>query len=703
MVSPDDTMNGILHVIGVHPYIALLVVALVAFAESVAIIGTLVPAAVVMFAAGTLVGKGDLNLWPTLGLATAGAVLGDSLSYEMGRSHEQRLRGWHWFQTHQQAVARGERFIRDHGSASIVLARFMGAVRAFVPLLAGFAKMPRGIFYGFNIGSALLWAPVHILPGVVFGTSLKLAEAVSGRLAFVMLLFVIVCWCATWLARTAVHLFVPVMSRLRHRIVEHARSQVSLVARATLAVLDPARPGASTLLAGGILLFGTGWLFFGVLEDVVSNDPLVQVDVAVYRFLQGLRTVSIDRVMVSITEMGGVGVMLPLVVAVALWLLWRRQRLTAIYWLSSAAVAELLVELLKTTLGRHRPAALYSGVEQFSFPSAHVTLSTVVLGFLAFLVSRGKTSRVRLAIAVFAGIYVGLVAISRLYLGAHWFSDVVGGISLGLAWVALLAMVCTQRGIGADLEPRGVTLTSAFTIVVCGVVSVSLQAPADIVFYAAKETTRSVTEQAWLANGWRALPRRRQEFAGDTEEPFELQWACAGDAIQRTLSSTGWIPAPDWSARVALAALAPGTTLEDLPVLPRFDRGLPSGMMFVHSSTQGPARRDVLRLWRSEFRMQEPSGSNRPIWYGALYAERRPDGGLFSRELIRQAIEPGNALTPLLPSDVPVARRSRKPGEPDTSLLRCPSGSATLVSLVSLVSLVQVASGGETPASDDVQ
>ena len=308
-------------------------------------------------------------------------------------------------------------------------------------LLAGFAHMPRARFYAINVFSALLWAPAHILPGVLFGTSLALAKAVSGRLVLMLLLVVVLVWSVAWLVSTAIRVGVPRVRRLRDAAVEHARGRASAVARATLALLDPQQPGSHALLWGTMVVLGAGWLFLGVVEDVLSHDPLTQADVAVFNLLQGLRSQPFDHLMVAITELGSVGVMLPLIAVVLVWLAWRRCWRTAAYWAGTAAFAELLVQLLKATLGRHRPIHnLYAGVEQFSFPSGHATVSTVVLAFLAFLLSRGRARAIRLGIAMTAAVYVVLVAFSRLYLGAHWLSDVLGGMSLGTAWVAFVAM-----------------------------------------------------------------------------------------------------------------------------------------------------------------------------------------------------------------------------------------------------------------------
>lgn len=119
-----------------HPHAAVLLVGLVAFAESLAFVGTVVPAAAVMFTAGALAAHGAVGLWPVLATAALGAILGDAGSYELGRRQEARLRNWPLMQRHERQLARADGFMRRHGAPSVALARFTGAVRASVPVLA---------------------------------------------------------------------------------------------------------------------------------------------------------------------------------------------------------------------------------------------------------------------------------------------------------------------------------------------------------------------------------------------------------------------------------------------------------------------------------------------------------------------------------------------------------------------------------------
>jgi len=601
---------------GRHPAAALVLVALVAFAESLALIGTLVPAAIVLFGAGALVGHGALELPSTLAVAVIGAVAGDALSFELGRHKQEQVRAWPLFRRHEDAVARAEQLIARHGAVSVLIARFAGAVRAFVPLLAGFARMPAGRFYATNVASALLWAPAHILPGVVFGASLHLAEQASGRLAILVLLLALLIWGAIRLARLTIRVLVPVTRLLRSLALRAAGDRKALWARFVRVLLDPDHPGSEALLIGFVVLLACMWLFLGIVEDVVSQDPLVVADQAVFAFLQQLRTESIDRLMVGITQMGSVGVMLPLVIAVAAWLLLQRSWRTAGYWIATVAGAELMVQVLKYTLGRHRPMAMYQGNEQFSFPSGHATVSAVVLAYLAFLLARGQSTRWRIVVGATVAVYVALVGFSRLYLGAHWLSDVLGGFSFGLAAAALSAMVYTQHRVPEEIHPQRMAVVAGATIVLAAGAWSWWQTPADAQRYAASATSKAITLQAWVDGGYRQLPARRHEVAGERKEAFTLQVACPEPALRDALRRAGWVPAPGITIASVLEAIAPHPAVGDLPVLPKFNGGRASTLELVQTAAPEAGARNVLRLWKSDWEIDGV-----PLWYGAYDRE----------------------------------------------------------------------------------
>ncbi|MDE2504989.1 MAG: phosphatase PAP2 family protein [Burkholderiales bacterium] len=237
------------------------------------------------------------------------------------------------------------------------------------------------------------------------------------------------------------------------------------------------------LVAAAVLVVGGAWLFFGVLEDVISHDPLVDVDVFVYHLLQSLRTPAMDSVMIAFTELGDAQVLLPVILIALAWFLIHRLWLTAGYWLAAIGGAEVLAKVLKLALHRQRPGPFYSGIEQFSFPSGHATMSVVVYGFLAFLVCRAARSGFRKAAISLTATLITLITLSRLYLGAHWLSDVLGGLSFGVAWIAALAIAYEYQS-HEQLRPEKFAALMLATLIIAGGVHISLSHDTDRSRYA---------------------------------------------------------------------------------------------------------------------------------------------------------------------------------------------------------------------------
>jgi membrane protein DedA with SNARE-associated domain len=163
--------------IAMHPSYAAWAVFLLAFSEAVPIVGTVVPGSTLIVAISALAIGADISPWLLLVAAVLGAIVGDGTSFWLGqRCHRQILERWP-LNRFPLLIARSEAFFNRYGGMSVFLARFTAVVRAFVPLIAGIVKMPPRQFYVANILSALVWAPAHVFPGVVFGMLVTLAGA----------------------------------------------------------------------------------------------------------------------------------------------------------------------------------------------------------------------------------------------------------------------------------------------------------------------------------------------------------------------------------------------------------------------------------------------------------------------------------------------------------------------------------------------
>lgn len=182
------------------------------------------------------------------------------------------------------------------------------------------------------------------------------------------------------------------------------------------------------------------WVFSGLLDGVLDNEWLVRVDRIVESWFHAHATPAGLTIFSGVTLFGSPLWVAVLVVIVALYLWRARARLLLRAWIGTNAGGALVEYVLKTTVHRTRPqyAAAYLHGHSYSFPSGHTMGSTVCYFLLAYLISSHPrvTERARRAVSAVAVILVGAIGFSRLYLGVHYPSDVLGGFMAGLAWLA---------------------------------------------------------------------------------------------------------------------------------------------------------------------------------------------------------------------------------------------------------------------------
>jgi undecaprenyl-diphosphatase len=305
----------LLHLLAGHTAWTLVVVFLAAFLEAVAIIGTFVPGSTAMFIAGALVGTGTLNLGWLFASAIAGAVAGDGMSYWFGRRYKDRISRLWPFSTHPGLLESGQKYFDKHGAKSVVFARFAAPLRAIIPVIAGMLEMPPMRFYAMNVLSALLWAPAHILPGVVFGASIQLAGAVSFRLVAALAIVVAIVWLCFWVMRVVVSHARAWAGASRSGLVAWARDHEAPYGKLVYRIVDPERAAIGLLVGISVFVLVCAGIFFGVMQDVVSGDPLVQVDMSFYRFLQSAQAPWISEALARASTLGSIPTLAALVIA----------------------------------------------------------------------------------------------------------------------------------------------------------------------------------------------------------------------------------------------------------------------------------------------------------------------------------------------------------------------------------------------------
>jgi undecaprenyl-diphosphatase len=245
-------------------------------------------------------------------------------------------------------------------------------------------------------------------------------------------------------------------------------------------------------------------------------------------------------------------------------------------------------------------------------------VNLVLWGVLAFLATRDSRLGVRALAIGIASAYALLIALSRLYLGAHWFSDVVAGLAFGTSWVTLLSIAYVRHN-PEPVRARGLVAVAAAALLVAGGINIGRHHDVDLARYATRHEIKTLSADDWAAEGWRELPAWRVDLKGEFEEPFTVAWIGDPAAIEAALDAAGWRQPVPWSLVSTLAWLAPAPDPATLPVLPLLADGHTAAIVRIRAEPDGA--RLVLRLWTSGFALG-PEGATRPILVGAVLEER---------------------------------------------------------------------------------
>ncbi|MBR0717365.1 DedA family protein [Bradyrhizobium liaoningense] len=153
--------------VSAHAWLAYLTLFLAALLEAVPVVGSVVPGSTIILALSALVPGGELKLQWVLLAAALGAVLGDGSAYWVGHRRQREILNTWPLTNYPRVVEESETFFQRFGTWAVFFARFVPPIRAFVPVTAGALGMQPTRFYAVNIPAILVWAPAHVLPGVL--------------------------------------------------------------------------------------------------------------------------------------------------------------------------------------------------------------------------------------------------------------------------------------------------------------------------------------------------------------------------------------------------------------------------------------------------------------------------------------------------------------------------------------------------------
>jgi membrane protein DedA with SNARE-associated domain/membrane-associated phospholipid phosphatase len=414
--------------------------------ECSAFIGLLVPGETLVLLSGFLASQGLLTLGDLIIAVAAGAIIGDSIGYELGH----RLgRPWllhygRWAGIHAAHLEQADAFFGRHGGKTVFLGRFVGFLRALAPFVAGSLRMPYRQFLFYNALGGVLWTASFVLLGYLLGQGWRSAEHWLGRASEIvggaLLLTIALVQLWRWLARHEAEVRQRWQTVIKHPWVVSVRRRATPLRAFIEARLSPQGYFGLRLSVGALVLIAASWVFGGIAESVVARRPLTVVDAHLATWLHARVTPGLTRVMLGISVLGSPALVGAFsgVLAIVLW--WRRQWYRLLALVLTVPGGMLLNVLLQSAFQRVRPqfSDPIVTLTSYGFPSGHTMAATVCYGYLAALaVSQLTAWRWRVLVVLVGGVVILLVAFTRLYLGAHYLSDVLAAMAEGLAWLAL--------------------------------------------------------------------------------------------------------------------------------------------------------------------------------------------------------------------------------------------------------------------------
>lgn len=598
--------------IAAHPGLALALLFAASLLDALFIIGAFVPASIFLFGVGALVALGTLDLWPAAGVAAAGALIGDVISFGVGRHYRERLFNMALMRRHPEFVAQGRAFFERHGGKGIWLARFLGPVRSVTPAMAGASGLPLWQFVLIDSSAAYLWALIYILPGVLFGASMGLAAEVATRLAGLLVLVFVLGGLIFWLVPLLMTALQQRGERWLGPVLDWSRRHRHL-GRFGATLADPQQPETPALAGVALSLVVLGGLWLFSLADAAEHPYPSPVDALIYQTLHDLQTPWGNLLAYAIAQLGSPWVYGPVALAVLGSLVARRKPRAAAHWVAALAFGALISLGLHAVPIRPAPATYYHGLGAAALPR-DLVMVIVIYGFAAVLLATQRPQRLRRRFYVGSTVLVSMILLSRLYLGIEWWSLTLFSIVVSLTWLGALGLGY-RRHQPERLFVRGFLLPVGLVFFVAAGARWSSDAPLpERPFAIAHE--QPIQPATWWTGGWQQLPLQRVDLRGRSGAPFNLQWAGDLAAIAAALKADGWQPLAEPSGGNLLRWLTTTSSVDLLPLLPLVHAGRHPALALRQPIDDEHQR--VIRLWDSGFQLGLDGGGSEAVWLGAL-------------------------------------------------------------------------------------
>lgn len=610
----SDYLQPLTYWLYTHPTLALFLTFIIAWAESLAVVGSIVPGSVTMTTVGILAGSGIMRVDLTFLAAISGAIVGDSSSYLLGYTFSDRLSNMWPFKKHPSWLIAGQDYFEQHGGKSVLIGRFIGPLRSIIPVIAGMLRMKQTHFFFANVVSAIGWAVLYVTPGILIGAaSNELTAEGATRLFIFILLSLVLLWLMTrimqWLLVKLGNWLQPKLRKSWQSYSEKAYFSKILKVITPYEERDHAVTIAWLL---GFLISSCMTLILLVL--IIHNTWVSDINTPTYLFLQSLRTHAFDLFFMCVSLLISPFPLITITLAMSLFAVYRRDWRLLRYWLALGfSVVAVMLFFAMVLDDIPKPSTLLYTKKAAPLLPVNYTIASALFTFLVLYLNAYYQRTTAFTLQVILLSLVILTGTSKIYLGDCWISSVIGSYFISLT-LCLLTWMLYRRRLQKKSSPIIALVLVCFSLIISAGLTYPILFPKLSRQYYLHYPQYVVTPSAWWQQHSNILlPLHIKSRVGQQIGLFNIQYSGSLDRLETVLAAQGW-KKQRGSFLFTLLQRASGEGLSKAtPLISQLYLNQKPALVMARETDMKEVL--VLRLWRSNFHLLN---YKEPLWIGSI-------------------------------------------------------------------------------------
>lgn len=600
-----------------NPHWSLLITFLISLTESLAIIGSIVPGSVTMTAIGILAGSGIMRIDLTLLAAILGAIAGDTLSYIIGYIYSERLVEIWPFKKYPKWIQYGKDFFGLHGGKSVLIGRFIGPLRSIIPVIAGILHMKHWRFLIANVLSAIGWALLYVMPGVIIGAASQELSAETATRLFVLILVILVSiWVISLIIKTLVGTLNSFLKRNLHALWLRLKNK-SIFAPLCGIITPENEKDHYTTASLALIALSCGLFFISITVLTLHAHWLSPINLPTHLFLQSFHTKTINAFFIFCTQLTSLTTLGVLFITCCSWFIYYKD-VKIIYYLASLIIfTYLFAQLLSHYIPMTRPPGLLVVMPGSSFVARNLVIATAFYGFILFYINR-ILSLVTNALRTCVFTLLGLSGLGALYLGDYWLSDVLAAYFGGAA-ISLIYCLIYRKNSPATIKANhsAFLMSSLLLIILFTSASVTYFNFSTLNYnHMPYHKEFALSEEVWWTQQKPILPVFRLNRIGKRISLLNIQYSGELDLIEENLRKNGWETYSDSFFNNLLTWTNTQKNSIKLPLLTQLYENKAPSLIMIYKDKQSRLTLE-LRMWESNYHLIE---TNKPLWIGSIHS-----------------------------------------------------------------------------------